>query len=93
MVAGRWLLKQGYRPPIVTGTVLISLAALSFLLMGPHTPYVLVLVSMFVLGCGLGLSMTTYIVAVQNAVSGNERGSATSSQMFSRSMGAPVASL
>lgn len=87
VVAGRWLLKQGYRPPIVTGTVLISLSALSFILMNADTPYVFILVSMFVLGCGLGLSMTTYIVAVQNAVSSNERGSATSSQMFSRSMG------
>ena len=87
VIAGRWLLHQGYRPPIVTGAVLVALSAASFTLMDASTPYLLVMAGMLVLGLGLGLSMTAFIVAVQNAVQGPERGTATSSQMFSRSMG------
>ncbi|PTX58351.1 EmrB/QacA subfamily drug resistance transporter [Melghirimyces profundicolus] len=87
VVAGRWLLRQGYRPPIVTGAALVTLSAAGFTFMDRTTPYALVLAGMFLLGCGLGLSMTAFIVAVQNAVHGKDRGAATSSQMFSRSMG------
>ncbi|MDR6227466.1 MDR family MFS transporter [Desmospora profundinema] len=87
VLAGRWLLKHGYRPPILTGVILISLAASAIAFMNQQTPYIWILVCMFVLGFGLGLSMTSCIVAVQNAVNGSERGAATSSQMFSRSMG------
>lgn len=87
VLAGRWLLKHGYRPPILAGVVLITLSAAGFAWMNEQTSYGLILFGMFILGFGLGLSMTSYIVAVQNAVDGSERGTATSSQMFSRSMG------
>ncbi len=90
VVAGRWMLKSGYRPPILTGVTLISSAAALFTLMDAETPYLLVLGSMFILGLGLGLSMTTYIVAVQNAVNADRRGAATSSQMFARTLGGAV---
>ncbi len=87
VIAGRWLLKKGYRPPILTGVSLIVVAAGLFIWMDTSTPYWLVLLSMLVLGGGLGLSMTSFLIAVQNAVDTNQRGSSTSSQMFSRSMG------
>ncbi|GGE05676.1 MFS transporter [Marinithermofilum abyssi] len=87
VIAGRWLLRNGYRQPILTGMVLISLSAGGFTWMDAETPYLWVLIGMFVLGLGLGLSMTAYIIAVQNAVSERQRGAATSSQMFARAMG------
>ncbi|MBN2908759.1 MFS transporter [Polycladomyces sp. WAk] len=87
IVAGHWILKSGYRPVILTGVSLIVAAALTFVGMGQDTAYGWVLVTMCVLGLGLGLSMTTYILAIQNAVPTRDRGTATSSQMFSRSMG------
>lgn len=87
VIAGRWLLKKGYRPPILTGVFMITLAAVTFSFMSIHTPYPAVLGGMFLLGLGLGLSMTSYIIAVQSAVKSNQRGAATSSQMFSRSLG------
>jgi EmrB/QacA subfamily drug resistance transporter len=90
VVAGRWMLRSGYRPPILAGVSLISSAAALFIWMDAETPYLLVLGSMFVLGLGLGLSMTTYIVAVQNAVDTDRRGAATSSQMFARTLGGAV---
>lgn len=90
VVAARWMLKSGYRPPILAGVSLISSAAALFIWMDASTPYPLVLGSMFVLGLGLGLSMTTYIVAVQNATDADRRGAATSSQMFARSMGGAI---
>ena len=87
VVAGRWLLRSGYRPPILTGVSLVIVAAGLFIWMDAATPYLFVLVSMLVLGGGLGLAMTSFLVAVQNAVDETQRGSSTSSQMFSRSMG------
>lgn len=87
IVAGRWILKSGYRPVVLTGVGLIVAAALAFVWMGRDSVYGWVLATMCMLGLGLGLSMTTYILAIQNAVPTRERGSATSSQMFARSMG------
>ena len=45
---------------------------------------------MVVLGIGLGLTMQTLVLAVQNAVSTNELGVATSSVSFFRSMGGSI---
>ncbi|WP_258838410.1 MDR family MFS transporter [Mechercharimyces sp. CAU 1602] len=90
VICGRWVLRSGYRPPIILGVLMVTGAAVLILQMNAHTAYPWVLVAMLILGFGLGLSMTAYIIAVQNAVQTNERGAATSSQMFSRSMGGTI---
>jgi EmrB/QacA subfamily drug resistance transporter len=72
--------------PIVGAAVTIAgLAMLAQL--GRETPYWQVAVSIFVLGAGLGFTMQTLVVAVQNAVPPRDLGAATSAVTFFRSMG------
>ena len=51
------------------------------------TPYALFAVYIFLLGAGLGFTMQTVVVAVQNDVDRRDLGSATSAVTFFRSMG------
>ncbi|KXG43318.1 MDR family MFS transporter [Tepidibacillus infernus] len=90
IVASRLILKNGYRLPILFGASLMTISGFMLAQVGVNTSYVYVLVSMFILGGGLGLAMTTFAVAVQSAVTFEQRGLATSSQMFARSIGATL---
>ncbi|WP_339061552.1 MDR family MFS transporter [Tepidibacillus marianensis] len=87
-VASRLILKYGYRLPILLGVSLMTISGFMLAQLDVHTSYLYVLISMFVLGGSLGLSMTAFAVAVQSAVTFEQRGLATSSQMFARSIGA-----
>lgn len=55
--------------------------------MGVNTTFLWASVFMFAAGSGLGLTMPTLEVAVQNAVEGKDLGVVTSSVMFSRTLG------
>ena len=87
-IASPLLLKYGYRLPILLGVFLMTFAGLLLSQLNITTSYWYVLISMFILGLGLGFAMTTFAVAVQSAVTFEQRGLATSTQMFSRSIGA-----
>ena len=52
-----------------------------------HTPHMVAMGCMFMLGSGLGLLMPIYTIVVQNAVSRNMIGVATSATQFFRSIG------
>jgi MFS family permease len=90
-LSGRlFYLRLGFRPTILIGLALVvvgtgTLAALA------HTPAVLtVAVACFVTGMGLGLVATPSLIAAQASVPWNERGVATGTNMFARSIGAAV---
>jgi EmrB/QacA subfamily drug resistance transporter len=89
--AGRMLLRVGYRPLVIAGggTALAGSALLALVDAGSGRVHLMV--AMLVLGCGLGLMATPYLVAVQNAVPWNRRGVATSSQQFFRTIGGTIA--
>jgi EmrB/QacA subfamily drug resistance transporter len=72
--------------PLV-GTALATVAMGLLATMGPDTTGITVTVYMVVLGAGLGFTMQTLILAVQNAVGPRDMGVATSSATFFRSMG------
>jgi EmrB/QacA subfamily drug resistance transporter len=72
-------------PTIGSSLVLISLVLLSTIEEG--TPYGEFAFFIFLLGAGLGFTMQTIIVAVQNDVDRRDLGSATSAVTFFRSMG------
>jgi predicted MFS family arabinose efflux permease len=71
--------------PLV-GTALATLAMALLASMGPDTSGATVSVYMVILGAGLGFTMQTLILAVQNAVGPGDIGVATSSATFFRSM-------
>jgi MFS family permease len=76
-----------YRVFPIVGTGLITLGLLLLSRMGVGTSSVVVALSMFVLGVGLGCVMQVLVLIVQNAVPWSELGVATSGATFFRSIG------
>ncbi len=69
ILSGRLVTRTGrYKvfPIVGTGVLAVGLALLTQL--GPHTPYGVVAIYMFITGMGIGLCMQVLVVAVQNAV-------------------------
>lgn len=87
-ISGKLIIKWGYRPTAMLGMAL-DIIAITLLLtnIGLATSPYLIATLMFLLGAGLGLSTTSFIVATQNAVDWAQRGAATASSMFMRSLG------
>jgi EmrB/QacA subfamily drug resistance transporter len=87
IVGGRLLLKVGYRPTTLAGLFLLTLG---FALLSSYqrtTPGVWLYVDLVLIGAGLGLTMLTLLIAVQQSVGRAQLGIATSLNQFSRSIG------
>lgn len=76
-----------YRIFAITGIVTTTFGLFLLSRMGVDTTYGIVVRNMIVLGFGLGQTMPVFTLAVQNAVSQKQVGTATSSTQFFRSMG------
>jgi EmrB/QacA subfamily drug resistance transporter len=74
----------------VAGSALMIVALVLLSLLRVDTPYWQLGVYAFVFGFGLGLTMQTIVVAVQNAVPFRDIGVATSSTTFFRSLGGAI---
>jgi EmrB/QacA subfamily drug resistance transporter len=91
-LAGRLLLRIGYRPLLIAGGVVASVgtAGLAFAA-AAGGGRLAVMGAMLVVGFGLGLLNTPQLVAVQSAVPWRVRGAATSALQFFRSIAGAVA--
>jgi EmrB/QacA subfamily drug resistance transporter len=88
MFSGRVMSRTGrYKPLPVVGTALMFVALLLMSTLGVDTPLWKAMVYMAIMGMGLGLSMQTLVISVQNALPPRDMGVATSSVTFFRSMG------
>jgi len=89
--SGRLLyLRYGFRPTVLVGMALVLLGSGALALFA-HTPSVaLVAVTCFVTGMGMGLVATPSLIAAQASVAWHERGVATGTNMFARSIGSAV---
>lgn len=76
-----------YKPYPIAGMAMTSLGLFLMSRMGPDSSLVEMSAYFFVLGVGLGLVMQVVVVVVQNAVSYDDLGVATSSATFFRSIG------
>ena len=91
-ISGRLLLKTGARPLVRVGLVSVALATLAVDRMVASDAGLLPLgMAMFVLGVGMGLANTALLIAVQDSVDFVERGVATASTMFFRTIGGALA--
>ncbi len=90
VVGGRLLLKIGYRQTSIVGFLLLTLGMGLLALFQPTSPRLWLYVDLVVVGAGLGLTMLTLLIAVQQAVERNQLGIATSLVQFSRSIGGAV---
>jgi EmrB/QacA subfamily drug resistance transporter len=91
-ISGRLLPRFGFRLMVRIGCAVacVATAFLSFLV-HPHTSLGLVRVAMALFGVGLGFANTALVIGVQTSVSWQERGVATASTMFFRTIGGALA--
>lgn len=90
VVGGRLLLKVGYRPTTLAGLFLLTLGFALLSSFQRTTPRVWLYVDLVLIGSGLGLTMLTLLIAVQQSVGRAQLGIATSLNQFSRSIGGAV---
>jgi EmrB/QacA subfamily drug resistance transporter len=87
-VIGRLLARLGFRTPVVTGAVLVAIASLGLAFTVKEKTSTLWLhVFTGAFGAGMGMAVPSTLIAVQTSVRWAERGAATASSMFFRTMG------
>ncbi len=79
-----------YKMPLIIGMVLMLAGYVLLSLLDVHATNQQVVIAMIVIGLGLGTSMQTYTLVVQNSVSRKDMAVATSATQLSRSIGAAV---
>ena len=88
ITTGRIITKTGkYRIYPILGTFAMSLGMLLMAQLEVDTPYWLLSIFALIIGAGLGASMQTIVIALQNDVEYKDLGIATSSNTFFRSLG------
>lgn len=91
-LGGRLLPRVGFRPLVVLGFLIAATAATAFAtLIGPNASLTLPHITMAAFGVGLGFANTVLLIGVQSSVSWQQRGIATASTMFFRSIGGALA--
>lgn len=88
--SGRLLVKIGYFKTSFAGGAFLVVGTLLFVLMQPNFGPLWAAMSSFSIGIGMGLTSTAFIVSIQAAVSYEQRGSATASNMFMRNLGSTI---
>jgi EmrB/QacA subfamily drug resistance transporter len=90
IIAGRLALRLGYRPVTAAG-MLVLVAGFFFLTrLGAQSSIREVVATMIVLGSGMGLTASIFMIAMQNAVPRPLRGLATSLNIFTRNIGSAI---
>lgn len=87
VLGGRLLLKIGYRTITITGFVILTIGFIFLSMFQRDTAKIWLYVDLVLVGAGLGLTMLTLLIAVQQAVERNKLGIATSLNQFARSIG------
>ncbi len=91
-IGGRLLMRFSYRAFLLTGGVCVALGTgFMAVLGGAAASRLTVMASLLVVGVGMGCLSLPYLLGVQNAVPPKQRGVATSSVQFFRSIGGAIA--
>jgi EmrB/QacA subfamily drug resistance transporter len=83
----RILLKVGFRRLAIIGTALLVVGAFLMARVNIQTSQIALMVFVTLMGIGMGLSIPSFMIAVQTTVERRHLGTATSTMQFSRSMG------
>jgi MFS family permease len=88
IISGKLITKHGhYKRYPIAGTALMTLGILAMVRLDINTPNWEISIYAIMVGAGLGLSMQTIVIALQNSVDFRDMGVATSSNTFFRSLG------
>lgn len=83
----RTMLKVGFRRLAITGTLLLTIGTFLMLSVDANIDRNVLMVFVFLMGIGMGLSIPPFMIAVQTTVERRFLGTATSTIQFSRMMG------
>lgn len=89
-LSGRFIIRFGYFRTSLAGGVFLVAGALLFVAMSPEFGPWWAALSSFMIGIGMGLTSTAFIVSIQSAVNYEKRGVATASNMFMRNLGSTI---
>jgi len=87
VVGGRLLLRISYRTIAIGGFVILTAGFVLLALFGRETPRIWLYLELALIGAGLGFTMFTLLIAVQQAVERTQLGIATALNQFSRAIG------
>ncbi|MBI5840608.1 MAG: MFS transporter [Chloroflexi bacterium] len=87
IVGMRLILTVGYRRLGLIGTTLFAAGAFLMTLIGAASSQITLMIFVTMMGIGMGLSIPSFLVAVQTSVERRYLGTATSTLQFSRSIG------
>jgi EmrB/QacA subfamily drug resistance transporter len=87
VIGGRLMLKIGYRTITLVGFCVMTAGFALMAMFGRDMPQYRLYINLVLIGAGLGLTMLTLLIAVQQAVERSQLGSATSLNQFSRAIG------
>ncbi len=90
IIGGYLLLKLGYRTISIIGFILLTIGFVFLSMFERETARFWLHADLVLIGSGLGLTMLTLLIAVQQAVNKSQLGVATSLNQFSRSIGGAV---
>lgn len=89
-IAGRLLLVIGYRATSLIGGVSLIIGGIFFFMLTPEMGPIWAGTGSFFIGVGMGMTSTSFIVAIQSTVEWERRGVATATNMFMRSLGSAI---
>jgi EmrB/QacA subfamily drug resistance transporter len=90
IIGGRLLLRVGFRPTCIVGFALMTFGFVLLSTYQIETARLWLYLDLILIGAGLGLTMLTLLIAVQQSVARTQLGIATSLNQFSRSIGGAV---
>jgi EmrB/QacA subfamily drug resistance transporter len=86
-ISGKMLLSIGYRKTLLIGGVALVFGSIVFVTMTASLGPLWAAAGSFIVGFGMGLTSTAFIVSIQNTVTWQQRGIATAANMFMRNLG------
>ncbi|MFP7295958.1 MDR family MFS transporter [Neobacillus niacini] len=86
-ISGKMLISLGYRMTSLIGGVALIIGSFVFVTMSGSSGPLWAALGSFIVGFGMGLTSTAFIVSIQATVSWQQRGIATAANMFMRNLG------
>lgn len=86
-LSGKMLISMGYRKTLLIGGLALILGSIVFTTMSVTSGPLWAAIGSFIVGIGMGLTSTAFIVSIQATVSWQQRGIATAANMFMRNLG------
>lgn len=90
VIAGRLVHRTGYRPMVLGGLSLVTVAFAGLATISADAPGWVLQADLAVMGMGMGMAMLSLVLAMQSAVARRHLGVATSFGQFTRSIGGAV---